>query len=47
MATVTVILKVGHPKITSTQISDLKRNKLAEKNLTEKPRIYVKLIIAM
>ena len=24
-----------------------KRNKLAEKNLTEKPRIYIKLLIAM
>ena len=47
MGVLHIILKVGHPKITSTQISDLKRNKLAEKNLTEKPRIYVKLLIAM
>ena len=49
----------GPPKIISTQISEQKIliwflshnipkwNKLAEKNLTEKPRIYVKLLIAM
>jgi hypothetical protein len=54
-----IILKVGHQKIILTQISEQKiymwflshnipkRNKLAEKNLTEKPRIYVKLLIAM
>jgi hypothetical protein len=53
------ILKVGHSKIISTQISEQKIlmwflshnipkwNKLAEKNLPEKPRIYVKLLIAM
>jgi hypothetical protein len=54
-----IILKVGQPKIISTQISEQKIlmwflshnipkwNKLAEKNLTEKPRIYVKLLIDM
>jgi hypothetical protein len=59
MGVLHIILKVGHPKIISTQISDQKilmwflshnipkRNKLAEKNLTEKPRIYVKLLIAI
>ena len=59
MGVLHIILKVGHPKIISTQISEQKillwflshniskRNKLAEKNLTEKPRIYVKLLIAM
>ena len=59
MGVLHIILKVGHPKITSTQISEKKilmwflshnipkRNKLPEKNLTEKPRIYVKLLIAM
>ena len=59
MGVLQIILKVGHPKTISTQISVQKilmwflshnipkRNKLAEKNLTEKPRIYVKLLIAM
>ena len=57
MGVLHIILKVGHPKIISTQISEQKmwflfhnipkRNKLAEKNLTEKPRIYVKLLIAI
>jgi hypothetical protein len=59
MGVLHIILKVGHPKIISTQISEQKIlmwflshnipkwNKLAEKNLTEKPRIYVKLLIAM
>ena len=59
MGVLHVIWKVGHPKIISTQISEQKiymwflshnipkRNKLAEKNLTEKPRIFVKLLIAM
>ena len=54
-----IILKVGHPKIISTQISEQKilmwflshtipkQNQQAEKNLTEKLRIYVKLLIAM
>ena len=49
----------AHQKIISTQISEQKilmwflshnipkRNKLAEKNLIEKPRIYAKLLIAM
>jgi hypothetical protein len=59
MGVLHIILKVGHTKIISTQISEQKilmwflshnipkRNKLAEKNLKEKPRIYVKLLIAM
>jgi hypothetical protein len=59
MGVLHIILKVGHPKIISTQISEQKilwwflshnipkRNKLAEKIFTEKPRIYVKLLIAM
>jgi hypothetical protein len=59
MGVLQIILNVGHPKTISTQISVQKilmwflshnipkRNKLAEKNLTEKPRIYVKLLIAM
>ena len=59
MGVLHIILKVGHPQIISTQISEQKilmrflshnipkRNKLAEKNLTEKPRIYVKLLIAI
>ena len=59
MGVLHIILKVGHPKIISTQISEQnilmwflshnipKRNKLAEKNLTEKPRINVKLLIAI
>jgi hypothetical protein len=59
MGVLHIILKVGHSKIISTQISEQKilmwflfhnipkRNKLAEKNLTEKPRIYVKLLIAI
>jgi len=59
MGVLHIILKVGHPKIISTQISKQmilmlflshnipKRNKLAGKNLTEKPRINVKLLIAM
>jgi hypothetical protein len=58
MGVLHIILKVGHPKIISTQISEQKilmwflshnipkRNKLVE-NLTEKPRICVKLLIAM
>jgi hypothetical protein len=56
---VNIILKVGHPKIISTQISEQKilmwflshnipkRNKLAEKISQKKSRIYVKLLIAM
>jgi hypothetical protein len=59
MGVLHIILKVGHPKIFLTQISEQKIlmwflsynipkwNKLAEKNLTEKPKIYVKLLIAM
>ena len=59
MGVLHIILIVGHPKIISTQISEQKilmwflshniskRNKLAEIYLTEKPRIYVKLPIAM
>ena len=59
MGVLHIILKVGHPKIILTQISEQKIlmrflshnipkwNKLAEQNLTEKPRIYVKLLIAM
>jgi hypothetical protein len=59
MGVLHIILKVGHPKIILTQISEQKIlmwflshnipkwHKLAEKNLTEKPRIYVKLLIAM
>jgi hypothetical protein len=58
MGVLHIILKVGHPKIISTQISEQKMliwflshnipkwNKLAEK-ISEKPRIYVKLLIAM
>jgi hypothetical protein len=58
MGVLHIILKVGHPKIISTQISEQKMliwflshnipkwNKLAEK-FPEKPRIYVKLLIAM
>jgi hypothetical protein len=54
-----IILKVGHPKIISTQISEQKIqmwflshnnpkwNKLAEKKSHRKPRIYVKLLIVM
>jgi hypothetical protein len=59
MGVLHIILKKGHPKIISTQISEQKIlmwflshnipkwNKLAKKNLTEKPRIYVKLLISM
>jgi hypothetical protein len=58
MGVLHIILKVGHPKIISTQISVQKilmwflspnipkRNKLAEK-ISQKPRIYVKLLIAI
>jgi hypothetical protein len=54
-----IILKVGHPKIISTQISEQKilmwflshnipkRNKLADKISQKKTRIDVKLLIAM
>jgi hypothetical protein len=54
-----IIFKVGHPKIILALISEQKilmwflshnipkRNKLAEKDFTEKPRIYVKLLITM
>ena len=56
MGVLHIILKVGHQKIISTQISEQcdffshnipNRNKLAEKNLTEKPIMYAKLLIAM
>ena len=58
MGVLHIILKVGHPKIVSTQISEQmilmwylshnipKRNKLAE-TISQKPRIYVKLLIVM
>ena len=58
MGVLHIILKVGHPKIISTQISVQKilmwflshnipkRNKLAEK-ISQKPRIYAKLLIAI
>jgi hypothetical protein len=58
MGVLHIILKVGHPKIISTQISEQKIlmrflspnipkwNKLAEK-ISEKPRTYVQLLIAM
>jgi hypothetical protein len=58
MGVLHIILKVGHPKIISIQISEQKVwmrflshnipkwNKLAEK-ISEKPRIYVKLLIAI
>ena len=59
MGVLHIILKVGHQKIISIQISEQqilmcflshnipKQNKLAEKNLIEKPIMYVKLLIAM
>ena len=59
MGVLHIILKVGHPKIISNQISEQKilmwflshnipkRNKLAEKISQKKNRIYVKLLIAM
>ena len=58
MGVLHIILKVGHPKIILTQISEQKilmwflthnipKRKTGWKNLTEKPRIYVKLLIAM
>jgi hypothetical protein len=57
MGVLHIILTVGHPKIISTQISEQKIlmrflspnipkwNKLAE-TISEKPRIYVQLLIA-
>ena len=59
MGVLHIILKVGHPKIISTKISEQKIlmlflshnipkwNKLAEKISQKKTRIYVKLLIAM
>ena len=59
MGVLHIILKVGHQKIISTQISEQqililffshnipKRNILAEKISQKKPIMYVKLLIAM
>jgi hypothetical protein len=54
MGVLHIILKVGHPKIISTQITEqkilmlfLSHNIPKWNKLAEKPRIYAKLLIAM